>query len=479
MVYYLFIVATRPFKEVVLMSSVLVEQESSSLRKRVGVILSLAIPAMLEQILHTLVGFVDILFVSKLGTNAVAAVGVANAMVLIAMAIFMSLAVAGSSLITRSIGAGDIKAAAATAKQATFLTIGVGLVFGTVSLFFAEPILRIMGTEPAVLADAVTYFRIIAVPSVFIGLMIIFGGILRASGDTKTPMKVSLWINIIHIVLDYLLIFGIGSLSGLGIAGAAVATLIVRVIGSVLLFSAVRNSVLSFSLGGVSQFFRSYHTKAIVKLAAPVVAEKLIMRLGVILYYSAIIRIGTDTYAAHMIASNMEAVVILAGIGFEVASTVLVGQNLGAKRTKQAESYALTSMWLAILLMSACGAALYALAPWIASMFTKDANIAEMVVIALRFMAVYQPPLAVVLIATGALQVSGNTKTPMYSTAIGMWLVRLVGIYLFGIRMEMGITGVWLSIALDVFVRAGFLFWRFRKQFAVRQIPAKGVQEAL
>lgn len=461
------------------MTSSLTEQDNATFRKRTGMILALALPAMTEQILQTLVGFVDVLFVSRLGTGAVAAVGVANAMVLVAMAIFLALAVASSSLITRSIGAGDLKGAAVTARQASFLAVAIGLLFGLVSLLFAEPILRIMGTEEGVLQDAVVYFRIVAGPAVFIAAMMMFGSILRSSGDTKTPMKVSLWINLVHIVLDYLLIFGIGSFSGFGVAGAAIATVIVRMLGSFALYSAVRNSPLSFSMGDIRQMVKSERTKMILKLAAPVMVEKLIMRLGVILYYSAIIRIGTAAYAAHMIASNMESLVILAGTGFEVASTVLVGQHLGAKQFRLAERFGLTAMMLAAVVMTICGMALFFLAPWVAALFTQDTHIAEMVVIALRFMAAYQLPLAVVLIATGALQVSGDTKTPMYSTAIGMWLVRLLGIYLFGIQMGMGITGVWLSITLDIFVRALFLFWRFRRKFSAYRIAAGSLTEGM
>jgi putative MATE family efflux protein len=439
-----------------------------SARKKAALILSLAVPAMLEQVLQTLVGFADMLFVARLGTNAVAAVGVANAMILVAMAVFLALGVSASSFITRSIGAGRREEAAAYARQAVLLSVGIGAAFGVAALLFAEPILRVMGAEPRVLADAVTYFRIVAVPAVFMALMVTLGSILRASGDTRTPMKVSLWINLIHLALDYVLIFGVGSFAGWGIAGAAWATTAVRVIGAFALFAAVQKSPLSFSVGRESGLGFGRRAGEIMRRAMPVIAERMIMRFGVLLYYGAILSIGTDAYAAHVIAANLESVMILAGAGFEVAATVLVGQYLGAGRPRDAYAFGMVSMWLGMGLMSLFGIALYAAAPEVAALFAADARIAGMVVIALTFMALYQPPLAMLLILRGGLQGAGDTRAPMYATAVGMWVVRLTGVYAFGIHMGLGLAGVWLSIFLDVLIRGLFLLYLFRRRF--RQI---------
>ena len=129
-----------------------------------------------------------------------------------------------------------------------------------------------MGAEPQVLKDGITYFRIVAVPSVFISLMFIFGSILRAAGDTKTPMKVSVWINVIHIGLDYVLIFGILNFSGLGVAGAAIATVIVRVLGTIALYRSIRKSKLSFSLFE-NTFKDTQYITPILNLSTPAAAE--------------------------------------------------------------------------------------------------------------------------------------------------------------------------------------------------------------
>lgn len=428
-------------------------------KQKFSTIIALAVPAMIENILQTVVGFVDTLFVSKLGLNEVTAVGVANAVLAVYIAIFMALGVGTSSLIARSIGAGNIDKAKSIARQSTIISAIFGLLFGFITLFFSEPLLRIMGAKANVLADGVTYFQIVAIPSIFISLMLIFGSILRASGDTKTPMKVSWWINFIHIGLDYVLIFGFFGLKGFGVAGAAWATVIVRIIGTLALYFYIKRSKISFSIFGSYSKEDSF---SILKLSTPAAIERLIMRLGQVLYFGLIVKIGADTYAAHSIAGNIETFSYMPGYGLAIAATTLVGQSVGAKRPKEAYQYGMMTTWIAVGFMSFVGILLYFLSPWFATWFTTDKNAVDMVVTALRIDAFAQPALAIGLVLAGALQGAGDTKSPMYSTAIGMWVIRVLGVYILGIHFDMGIAGIWLSIAIDLYVRAVFLLIRFR-----------------
>jgi putative MATE family efflux protein len=321
-----------------------------------------------------------------------------------------------------------------------------------------------MGAEPQVLADGVVYFRIVAVPSILISLMTVLGSILRAAGDTKTPMKVGIWINLIHVVLDYVLIFGLFGYGGWGIAGAAYATVIVRLIGVAALYVYIRKSKLSFSLWTRDS---GEFALPLLRLSGPAAAERLIMRLGQVLYFGLIIRLGTDVYASHTIAGNIEIFSYMPGYGLAVAATTLVGQQLGAGRKEDAYHYGLLSAAVAVVFMSFVGVLLFFFSPLAATWFTDQADVIQMVTTALRIDAFAQPFLAIGLVVTGALQGAGDTKSPMYSTAIGMWLVRVLGVYVLSVQLEMGIAGIWLSIAIDLFIRAVFLLWRFRRMFSL------------
>lgn len=437
--------------------------ETRTTREKLKVILFLSIPAMIENILQTVVGFVDTLFVARLGLTEVTAVGVANAVLAVYMAIFLAIGVGASSLIARGLGAGDKEKGKAIAKQATLLAMIVGAIFGLITLVFSESLLLLLGAEQQVITEGAVYLRIVGGSSVFISLMLIFGSILRASGDTQTPMNVGWVMNIFHIGLDYVLIFGVGSWEGLGVAGAAWATVIARIFGTLALYSYIRKSDVSFSL------FDSIDSKSLIKpilkLSTPAAIERLIMRLGQVLYFGLIVYIGTKTFAAHTIAGNIETFSYMPGYGLAVAATTLVGLHIGAGKLKDAYHYGLLTTVIAVIFMSIIGVVMFFSAPWMASWFTNDMEAIRMITVALRIDAFAQPALAIGLVLTGALQGAGDTKSPLYSTAIGMWLIRIVGIYILGLHLKMGIAGIWLAIALDILIRAIFLSCKYRKLF--------------
>jgi Na+-driven multidrug efflux pump len=172
----------------------------------------------------------------------VTAVGITQRILEVYFAVFMAIGVGSTALIARHIGANQIQRARQVAKQSVLLASWVGIAFRMATLFFAEPILRVMGAEPAVLHQGAIYLRVVAVPSLIISLMFILGSLLRGAGDTMSPMKAGLWMNGVHIALDYPLIFGLGPLPGFGIAGAAAATVLAGVFGVWLLIRYLRRS---------------------------------------------------------------------------------------------------------------------------------------------------------------------------------------------------------------------------------------------
>ncbi|USK36595.1 MATE family efflux transporter (plasmid) [Bacillus sp. F19] len=447
--------------------------EGCTTKEKLTTILLLAIPAMIENILQTVVGFVDTLFVARLGLVEVTAVGIANAVLAVYMAIFMAIGVGASSLIARNIGAGNMSKAKTVAKQSTILAIIIGMIFGLITLLLSESLLQLMGAESQVIAEGAVYLRIVGIPSVFISLMIILGSILRSAGDTRRPMNVALWMNALHIALDYILIFGLGSWMGWGVAGAAWATVVVRILGTFTLYYYIKKSPVSFSLFDSSDAESQY--SSIINLSTPAAIERLIMRLGQVLYFGLIVYIGTETFAAHTIAGNIETFSYMPGYGLAIAATTLVGQHFGAGKLKEAYHYGILTTGIAVIFMSFIGLIMFFTAPWMATWFTADVEAIRMVTIALRIDAFAQPALAIGLVLAGALQGAGDTKSPMYSTAIGMWLIRILGIYILGIYFNMGIAGIWIAIAIDILIRAIFLTWRYQTFF--RRLIKEDIEE--
>lgn len=443
----------------------------ASLWKKSRQVLSLAIPSMVESLLQTVVGFVDTLFVARLGLAEVTAVGVANTLLAVYIAVFMAIGIGTSSIIAKHIGAEDHEAAQNAARQSTWITLIAGLLFGLLTLFFAEPLLKMMGAGDDVLREGSFYFRIVGIPSLVISLMINFGNVLRASGNTVSPMLISFWMNLIHIALDYVLIFGIFNFTGYGVGGAAVATVLTRTIGAAMLFIAIRRSSISFSFWQKNRASRPL-TWEIIRLSIPATGERLIMRLGQVVYLGMIVHMGTEIYAANAIAENIETFAYLPGLGLGVAATILVGKQLGAKKIHEAYQYGLLSALISVAIMSITGILLFFFTPFFAGWFTDQQSTANMITLAMRIDAFFMPPLAIGLVLAGALQGAGDTKTPMYSTAIGMWGIRVVFIYLLGIKYTMGISSIWIAQGIDLTVKAVFLFYCYKRLFKRHKVNA-------
>lgn len=320
-----------------------------------------------------------------------------------------------------------------------------------------------MGADQGVLDEAFMYFSWVGGGSIFLSLITVFGSILRATGDTKTPMVVNTQVNILNIVLDYLLIFGIGPFPALGVLGTAIGTVLSRLVGSILLWRSVQQSTVAFSF---SEIWKKSSYKELINLSIPAAAERLVMRLGQVVYFGLIVSIGMSTYAAHTIAGTIESFTYMPGYGLATAAAVLVGNSFGAGKKKESYTYGKLSSFLGVGIMSLGGLILFLGSPWFATWFTGDAEAISKIVIALRIDAFIQPALAVSLILAGALQGLGDTKSPLYSTVIGMWGVRVVGVYLLSIVWNMDIAGVWIAIGIDLLIRAIFLSIKFYNRTA-------------
>jgi putative MATE family efflux protein len=421
----------------------------------------LATPAVIENFFQMILGFVDTLFVSKLGLIEVTAVGVTNTILAVYFAVFMSVGVAANVFVAKYLGAGEKGNASLISQQSILLAVMLGIVFGVVSLFFAKPLLQLMGVADNVLTSAMTYFRIVSIPSILISLMFVLGSILRGSGDTKSPMKISIFINLINILLDYFLIFGVFFIPEFGLSGAAYATVIARFIGVIgLSFYLAKSNLFSFHRN-YWNIQKEIQWKLII-LGTPAAGERLVMRVGQVLYFGLIIALGTNTFAAHQIAGNIEVFSYMIGYGFATAATTLVSQKLGAHDLVGAKKYGNLSILLGTLFMTVFGVFLFLFGEWIAGLFTDDLQVIYQIKIALKIDAFIQPILAVVLILTGIFQGAENTKFPMYSTTIGIWVIRTIGVYLLGIYLGWGIAGIWVAIGLDNLFRAVWLWYNYQ-----------------
>lgn len=434
--------------------------QAGNTKDKIKIILVLAMPAVIENFFQTILGFVDTYFVSKIGLAEVSAVGVTNALLAIYFALFMAIGVAANVRIANFLGAKQPEKARHIAQQSVILATLFGILTGIITMVFAAPLLKLMGIEENVLDAGVIYFRIVAIPSVFMSLMFVLSAVLRGAGDTRAPMKVSILINIVNGLLDYVFIFGFWLVPEMGIAGAALATVISRVIGTLaLLYYIKRSAILSFR----KDYWKpdKQHIRELVTLGGPAAGERLVMRIGQIVYFGFVVTLGTNVFAAHQIAGNVEVFSYMIGYGFATAATILVGQQIGAGNIGEAKKYAVLCTSIGIGLMTIFGVLLFILGGWAGSLFTDDPVVIENIGTSLKVSGVFQPFLALLLILTGAFQGANNTKFPMYLTAVGMWGIRTVLVYVLGIQLGWGLLGVWIAIGIDIAFRAVVLAIQF------------------
>lgn len=419
-------------------------------------ILFLATPIIVENILQTLLGTVDTYFAGSLDNNAIAAIGVTTLIMNIYIAFYTAISVGVSVVISRYIGQKNIKKANETARQAILLGAYLGLGIGVLSFIFRNVILKISGAEADILAYAVPYYCIVAVSSVLVCLSLILSACLRSSKDTKTPMVVTGISNVINIGLNYLFIK-----MGFGIIGLALATTISRLLVVVLLGIKLIKRKNGIHLHLKKMKFNKEISMTVIKIGIPAGVEKLIMRIGQLIYNGIVISISTNAYVAHQIAGTIEFYSYIPAFGFGMAVATMVGISLGEDNPQKAKKIVWIADILATISMVIIGIIFYVFSPYLAKQFTKTIEVQNIVVSVLRMIALFQPLIALAQIMASALQGGGDTKFPMYSTFIGTWVIHIGFGYLLGVVMGYGLFGIWLAYALNNAIRGILLLIRF------------------
>jgi len=429
-------------------------------------VLLLAVPVIIENFLQVLLGMTDTYFVSKISGEAIGAVGMTNLFMNVLIAFFIAIGTGTVALTARAYGGGEKQKVSHIGTQAIALSLYVGIGFGLFLYLFSDGVLTVLGARGSMLTLARVYFRVVAVPSVALSLLMVVSNLFRAIGNTKIPLKVGVVMNILNILLDVLLIFGWGPIPGLGILGAGIATTLSRVFAAgLLLYLWIRDQ----HQPGVESCWKDYlllkgnAPRGILSIGMPAGVEKLFMRFGQLLYGWMIIKIGTADYIGHNIAGTIESVSYLPAMGFGVAASTLVGQHLGAKDHKKAVQDGWSAFLMGSLFMILIAQVFFFGGEWLAMQYSQDPIVISKVRTVLKLIALFQPFLCSTVVISSALQGAGETRFPMYLTVIGIWGIRIVGVYVLGIRFGWGLLGVWISYATDIVFRGSLLLWYYGK----------------
>ncbi len=449
----------------------------------VKIIMALAWPTMLEQLMQTAVQYIDTAMVGSLGTGATAAVGATTTVGWLIGGMVSAFGVGFLSFIARACGAKDREAASRASAQAVVVTVVTGVVFTLITMSLSGLVPVWMRVEETIRPMASQYFFILYLPMLPRAATIIFGTILRAAGDTKTPMKVGVWVNIINVVLNFLLIYPtrlmtIGSWSftmpgaGMGVVGAAAASAIAVLVGGVYITIVFwRHPMISPKAApgtGLKRFrpdWKILHPT--FRVAFPNMLQRFGTSLGYVAFASMINGLGEVATAAHTIANTVESAFYIPGYGMQTAAATLAGNAYGANDRKGMERLERMFIPIEVGLMILSGGLLFFLAEPLVSLFSTDGTVIALGQTVLQMVAVSEPFYGFSIIVEGMMQGVGRTKQPFIFNVTGMWLVRILGTLIcttfFFPTAEAGLVAAWgCMITHNLLLFALFLYCYLR-----------------
>ncbi len=418
-----------------------------------GIIMALAWPTIVEQVMQTAVQYIDTAMVGSLGTQATAAVGATSTFGWMVFSTISALSVGFLAIIAQACGANDREAARKAVSQAVLITLVGGILVTFVTTSMAPIVPKLMQVDPSIQDLASRYFFILYLPMLPRTASTIFGTLLRAAGDTKTPMKVGIITNIINIVGNFLLIYDtrtitLGPVSfemwgaGLGVIGAGIASALAFTWGGIQITYVLWKHPM-VSPRGCSLRPDMTILKPCIKIAFPNMLQRFGTSMGFVAFASMINSIGEVATAAHTIANTVESAFYIPGYGMQTAASTLAGNAYGAKDSKRMKDLATMFIPLEIVLMIVSGAALFFSAPYLMGIFSTSEEVINLGATVLRMVAVSEPFYGFTIIVEGMMLGVGKTKEPFVYNVLGMWCVRILGTFLCTQFLSMGLISAW------------------------------------
>ena len=436
----------------------------------IAAVLSLAWPAILEQVMITMVQYVDTAMVGSLGANATAAVGTTSSTTWFFNGILSSAAIGFSVQVAQHIGAGRDREAKSTTWQALKFVGIFGVIIAAIAVTLSFFLPTLLGADMAIRGDASVYFRIVGSALIFNFCSVMCSSILRCAGDMRTPMVLNLLINGLNVILNFLLIYPTRPLTllgveftmpgaGMGVSGAAAASAtsitVVAILYLIELFSGKSGIAISIK----ERFrFEKQCLQTAFRLGLPVLLERTLISGAQIVITGVISSVGTVAMAANHLAVTAESLSYMPAYGMATAGTTLVGQAIGAGKKDLAVRFSRITTYIGIIIMTFGGAMLFFLAPQLISIFTSDPEVKALGAQVLRIVAFAEPFFGASIVVTGAVRGAGDSKVPFLLNLATMWGVRIT--LALTLAPRFGLVGVWIAMATELAARGIVFLWR-------------------
>lgn len=430
-----------------------------SLKQQIKLMIALSVPAILEQLVTTLMGYIDTAMLGSLGYEATAAVGVVSSSIWLINGIVNAAAVGFSVQVAQYLGAGREADGRNVLCQAVLFHWLFGMGLALLVVFTGAYLPGLLGAEQSVEKYAGDYFRMIGAFLPFSMAAVMYSAIFRCSGNVLLPSLMNVGMCLLDVVFNFLLIYPTRELfgltvwgAGLGVQGAALGTGLAQAcVGLTLLFLIIRRKGPLRLRGNEQWRFTGVCMYRTWKLAAPAALERTALCLAQIVMTYVVAGMGAAAVAANYVAVQTESICYLPAYGVAAAATVLVGQSIGAGRPDMAKKFACGAAALGFLLVTVTGSVLFLGAPFLAGLLTQEQEVLVSAAGILRIVAFAEPMFAVSIVVIGALRGAGDSRGPFLINLCSMWGIRVFTILLFTRRY--GIVGIWAAMAAEFIVR--------------------------
>ena len=395
--------------------------------KNINTVVQTAGPVLIELFLGTLFGMVDMIMLGRIANSSeaaasIAAVGITNQIIFITLSLVQALNVGGTAMVARYVGAKREDKVEGVIKHVVLLTqclIAIPVVI--LGLLYSDNIMRLLGAHKDTIQYGNSYFKVLVVGLIFQAFNSSIYAVLRGSGDTKTPMSISLRVNFLNVIGNAILIYGLFGAPRLGVTGAGISTVISQVVASILIILKLfkKETIIHLSKGFK---FEKNTMLNLIQIGVPASLEQVAIRVGLLMFTKIVSSLGTVAYATHQICLNILSLSFTPGQALGIASSSLTGRSLGAKSPDKAEAYIDVCEKIGMLLSGAMGLIFFFFGHFIAGLYTQNPEVIEMASKLLRIIAIVQPFQTSQMILSGGLRGAGDTVWPliaMFVTVLG------------------------------------------------------------
>ncbi|MFN5060500.1 MAG: MATE family efflux transporter [Chloroflexota bacterium] len=432
----------------------------------------LAMPAVSELVLNTLVGLVDILLVGQMSmaTIAVLGYGVAPALAATGLAgemfwtmslLFMAIGTGCTALVARATGAKDPETANTALRQGLLMGLLSAALMSVVAIGFAESVMQVYRSEALVSELGAQFIRILGYSFFPTAIMMIGMASLRGAGDTRTPLMIMIVVNLVNVAISYVLISGGPGIAPMGVEGAAIGAATARTVGGLITFVLLLRGRAGLWLKLQFAFNRDM-IQRIVRVGWPFAGEQMVFQGALILFIGMINQLGTAAYAAHNLVIRIESLAFLPGWGYGIAASALVGQALGAKNPDEANAATYEALKQTSLMMVILGGLMALFPQPLLAFFVHDAEVIAAGIIPLQIAGAFQIAMGANFVLSGALRGAGDTRWPLYTKVISTWGLRLPITFIV-LLSGGGLVGVWIAMGADFCSQAILAYVRFRQ----------------